>query len=41
MEGSLVILAFPDPDNPSIAYVESAAGLDATAVLLEAIVSEI
>jgi transcriptional regulator with XRE-family HTH domain len=66
MDGSFVILAFPDPDDPSIVYVESAAGglfleqdpeirryilmfehlraaasgLDATAALLEAIVSE-
>ena len=66
MDGSFVILEFPDPDDPSIVYVESAAGvlfleqdaeirrymlmfehlraaasgLDATAALLEAIVSE-
>jgi transcriptional regulator with XRE-family HTH domain len=66
MDGSFVILDFPDPDDPSIVYVESAAGglfleedpeirryilmfehlraaasgLDATAALLEAIVSE-
>jgi transcriptional regulator with XRE-family HTH domain len=66
MDGSFVILGFPDPDDPSIVYVESAAGglfleedaeirryilmfehlraaasgLDATAALLEAIVSE-
>jgi transcriptional regulator with XRE-family HTH domain len=66
MDGSFVILQFPDPDDPSIVYVESAAGglfleqdaeirrymlmfehlraaasgLDATAALLEAIVSE-
>lgn len=67
MDGSFVILEFPDGDDPSIVYVESAAGglfleqdaemrryilmfehlraaasgLDATAALLEAIVSEI
>jgi len=67
MDGSFVILDFPDVDDPSIVYVESAAGglfleeeaeirryilmfehlraaasgLDATAALLEAIVSEI
>jgi len=66
MDGSFVILEFPDQDDPSIVYVESAAGglfleqdaeirrymlmfehlraaasgLDATAALLEAIVSE-
>ena len=66
MDGSFVILEFPDPDDPSIVYVESAAGglfleqdaeirrymlmfehlraaasgLDATAALLEEIVSE-
>jgi len=66
MDGSFVILEFPGPDDPSIVYVESAAGglfleqdaeirrymlmfehlraaasgLDATAALLEAIVSE-
>jgi transcriptional regulator with XRE-family HTH domain len=66
MDGSFVILDFPDGDDPSIVYVESAAGglfleedaemrryilmfehlraaasgLDATAALLEAIVSE-
>ena len=26
MDGSFVILEFPDPDDPSIVYVESAAG---------------
>lgn len=67
MDGSFVILDFPDVDDPSIVYVESAAGglfleqeaemrryilmfehlraaasgLDASAALLEAIVSEI